>query len=61
MASYLAYQNFINLPIRKSYTLTNMQTHSKTHSDYRSDLPARRTTAYRLLGLQAEVAGLVHF
>jgi len=28
MVSHLAYLNFISLPVRKSYTLTNMQTNS---------------------------------
>jgi len=60
MASYLAYLNFIHLLVHKSYTLMNVQIHSKTHNDYRSDTPAWLTTAYGLL-LQAEAAGLVRF
>jgi len=39
--------------------VTNVQTHSKTHNDYRSDMPDQGTMVYRLL--QAEAAGLGHF
>jgi len=32
-----------------SYTLTNVQTHSKTDNDYRSDTPAGSTIVYELV------------
>jgi len=55
MDSYLAYENFINLPVCKSYTVTecaNLFIHS-------TEIGIAHQPAYWLL--QAAAAGLVHF